>query len=309
MKNITVYRINGKPAVTEESLRRHAFQSIDGEHSALSSTGFVSYDDYLDNEFKAPVDVAHFTRFALRMDTRKVQPAVMRKHLQSALAAEQAATGKAFVSRNRKQEIREQVSLRLMAHTEPKPEYWPVVIDNTARLLFFGCTREKVRLLFEVLACELLGDNPDSLTHLTPLNLAPVVQDDATGFLTTLLTTGMIDVPVNGKPYLVAIRDKAIASDGYMLVDVTAINGGGGVEGVTKEMTVLKGRVVVEGDESLSMTVDSMLFISGLKLPKITPDKEDPDGEFLERLHLVELAVGALHAAFGTWCAKMKKAA
>jgi hypothetical protein len=309
MKNITAYRINGKPAVTEESLRRHAFQGIDSERTAAASTGFVSYDDYLDSDFKAPIDVAHFTRFALRMDTRKVQPAVMRKHLRIALDAEKAATGKQFISRDRKQEIREQVHLRLMAHTEPKPEYWPVVIDNTAGLLFFGCTQEKVRLLVEVLACELLGANPKALDRLTPMSLDQDGPEDASEFLTTLLARGIPGVPVNGKPYLVAIRDKALAFDQDLLISAATINGGEVGDAFRgRHVVVRKGRVVIEGDEFLSMTVDSMLSISGLKIPKITPDKEDPDGEFLERMHLTGLAVGALHKAFKLWCAKAKAA-
>lgn len=307
MKNITVYRLNGKPAVTEDALRRHAFQGIDDEHSALSSTGFVSYDDYLDSDFKAPIDVAHFTRFALRMDTRKVQPAVMRKHLRIALDAEKAATGKQFISRDRKHELREQVRLRLMAHTEPKPEYWPVVIDNTAGLLFFGCTREKVRLLFEVLACGLLGDNPKALARLTPMSLDQDGPEDASEFLATLLVRGIPDVAVNGNPYLVVIRDKALAFDQEMRISAATLNGGEVGDAFRgRHVVVSKGRVVIEGDESLSMTVDSMLSISGLKIPKITPDKEDPDGEFLERMHLAGLAVGVLHEAFLAWCESVK---
>lgn len=310
MKSLTIYRITRKPAVTEDDLRRCAFRPIDDEPGAMSSAGFVSYDDYLDNTFKAPVDVAHFTRFALRMDTRRVSPAIMRKHLKIAMDAEMAATGKAFIRRDHKREITEQVRLRLMARTEPKPEHWPVVIDNTTGLLFFGCTREKVRLLFEVLACELLGDNPKALARLTPMSLDQDGPEDASEFLATLLVRGIPDVAVAGNQYLVVIRDKALAFDQEMLISAATLNGGEvGDAFHGRHVVVRKGRVVIEGDESLSMTVDSMLFISGLKLPKITPDKEDPDGEFLERMYLAGLAVGALHEAFRVWCSRMKKAA
>lgn len=123
-------------------------------------------------------------------------------------------------------------------------------------------------------------------------------------------------VQVDIKKRLVRIRMEdaahvvALAFDQEMRISAATLNGGEVGDAFRgRHVVVSKGRVVIEGDESLSMTVDSMLSISGLKLPKITPDKEDPDGEFLERLRLVELAVGALHEAFGAWCARMKKAA
>ena len=301
MKSLTVYRINGKPSVTEGDLRKYAFQPIDNEPSAMSSSGFVSFDDYMDSEFKAPIHVAHFTRFALRMDTRRVSPAIMRKHMKVAMKAEMAATGKAVIRRERKKEITEQVRLRLMARTEPKPEHWPVVIDNTSGMVFFGCVRKAAKEMFATLAPNLMPGVV--IAELTPMELDPEGPEDASGFLAAILAKSM-DVSVDGRPYSVTIQDKALAFDHDMRISAATLNGGEVEEAFQgRTVAVQKGRVVIEGDaSSTTMDVNSEFAITGIKLPKIDASDDDPDGEFLERMFLIGVAVGALHAAFKTWC-------
>jgi hypothetical protein len=57
----------------------------------------------------------YFLCFAFRMDTRKIPPVVLRLHLDQALKEEKKRTDANFVSRERKKELKEQVSLRLSA--------------------------------------------------------------------------------------------------------------------------------------------------------------------------------------------------
>ena len=91
----TRYRIVGDvPTQTlreaPDRLKKYAFTDID--HSTEErSFGWVALEDYLDTEWRsAPPEKGHFLAFSLRLDTRRVSPAVLKKHLRLAIDAEKA---------------------------------------------------------------------------------------------------------------------------------------------------------------------------------------------------------------------------
>ncbi|MFW6235909.1 MAG: recombination-associated protein RdgC [Desulfovibrionales bacterium] len=135
-----------------ERLKKHAFQDID-ESAEERSFGWVSFEDMLDTQWKtAPPDKGEYLAFALRLDTRRVPPAVMKKHLQLALEQYKKSLGekgREHISREERKEIQEQVQLRLMARTLPIPAIFDVVWNVPAGRIYFGSTRDKVQEMFE----------------------------------------------------------------------------------------------------------------------------------------------------------------
>ncbi len=153
----TRYRIVGevKDQILREApdrLKKFAFNDID--HTADErSFGWVAFEDYLDSQWKgAPPEKGHYLVFSLRLDTRRVSPAVFKKHLRLALDQEKEHmkdSGKAFVSKDRKKEIAERVKLSLMSRALPIPAVFEAVWNTIDHVIWLCSTNGKVQQLFE----------------------------------------------------------------------------------------------------------------------------------------------------------------
>jgi hypothetical protein len=100
----------------------------------------------------APPEKGAYVTFALRLETRRIPPAVLKKHHALALREEKrrmAEQGKQFVSRERKKELKEQVQLRLMRHFLPIPALFDVIWATDSGLVYFASTQRKMLDLFE----------------------------------------------------------------------------------------------------------------------------------------------------------------
>ena len=138
------------PAIPEK-LRQFAFLDID-DIAEERAFGWTNFDDMLDTEWKlSPPEKADYLTFSLRLDTRRIPPAVLRKHTRIALREEEARIkelGKKFIPRDRKKEIGEQVKLRLMGRFLPIPAEFQVVWNTLTGRVYFASTQTKMIELF-----------------------------------------------------------------------------------------------------------------------------------------------------------------
>lgn len=150
-----------------DCLMKHAFRDID-EEADERSCGWVCFDDWLDPAFHAaPPEKAHYLAFSLRQDTRRVAPAVLKKHLTLALRAEKELLrerGKTYVTKDRKQEIKEQVAARLMSRALPIPAYFEVVWNLKENVVLLATTNSKIKLVFEEEFTKTFGLNLEPMT-------------------------------------------------------------------------------------------------------------------------------------------------
>ncbi len=135
-----------------DRLVKYAFQDID--HSADErSFGWVNLDHMLDTRWRrSPPEKGAYLAFTMRLETRRISPAVLKKHLLMAMEAELERAkegGKDFVGRERKKEVKEQVKLKLMARSLPVPALFEAVWSPKDNWLWFGSTNAKARTLFE----------------------------------------------------------------------------------------------------------------------------------------------------------------
>ena len=135
-----------------EKLKQFCMMDIDAT-AEERSFGWTNMDDMLDTNWtKSPPEKAEYFTFSLRLDTRRIPPAVLKKHLAIALEKEleiNKEQGKNFVSRDRKRELKEQVTLRLRARSFPIPAVFDVVWNYSDNRIFIDTTNAKVRALFE----------------------------------------------------------------------------------------------------------------------------------------------------------------
>jgi DNA recombination-dependent growth factor C len=161
-----------------DRLRRNAFRDIDGT-SDERSLGWVSFEDMLDTEWRGePPQKGAYIAFSLRLDTRRVPPAVLKKHTALAMKAEEARNreqGRKYISRERKKEIREQVALKLKARALPIPAECNVVWNTADNTVFFASVQSKMIEAFQEHFAK--SFNLD-LDRLTPCGLAAKILGD-----------------------------------------------------------------------------------------------------------------------------------
>ena len=135
-----------------ERLQKNAITDID-DLPEERSVGWTAFEDMLDTTFSgSPVEKGVYLAFSLRMDTRRVPPAVIKKYFALAMKKEEAANrdmGKKFVSRERKKELKEQVMLRLRSRFLPVPAEFQVIWNSSTGIVFFASTQSKMVETFQ----------------------------------------------------------------------------------------------------------------------------------------------------------------
>lgn len=175
--SFTRFKLTEKPpvelwAAIPAKLRQFAFRDIDNIPEERSF-GWVNFDDMLDAEWttSGPEKGAYLV-FSLRLDTRRVSPAVLRKHTLLALREEERQSkedGKNFVSRLRKKEIKEAVRAKIMARTLPIPAEFNVIWDTLQGIIILASTHGKV---IELFCNHFHGSFELGLEQITPYTLA-----------------------------------------------------------------------------------------------------------------------------------------
>ena len=161
-----------------EKLRQFAFRDID-DLPEMQAYGWVCFEDMLDTEWRtAPPQKGNYFTFSLRLDTRRIPPAIIKKQLSLALKAEKEkiqAQGKKFISRERKKDLKEQVLLRLRQRFLPVPAEFHVVWEPDRNEVWFASTQGKMIDLFMELFITSFGLH---LEQIEPYSLAEGLLDD-----------------------------------------------------------------------------------------------------------------------------------
>lgn len=152
--SFTLFQLTGLPDgildTFGDRLRQFAFMPID-DNAEVSGYGWTSMQNMEDFDFSAGFEINKYFYFAFRVDTRKIAPAVYKRHFQLALTKEEqelAKIGKKYITKDRKKEIKEQVRLKLLARTLPTPAVYDVVWDTASNIIYFACTNKKIIELF-----------------------------------------------------------------------------------------------------------------------------------------------------------------
>lgn len=134
-----------------QRLALHGFRSIDDTADELS-TGWVQVDDHRDGSFSAPSAFwrDHYLVFTLRRDQRRIPASILKAHVQEAMHAFlQANPGMHRVPKQRREELKENVRLSLMARTFAVPATYDAVWDTRSGLLTFTSLSAKTIEVFE----------------------------------------------------------------------------------------------------------------------------------------------------------------
>lgn len=302
---LTVYKISNHAAVTPAKLQQFAFQNID-DIPEQRAFGWTNIDDIFDTQWSVSVpEKGPFICFALRIDSRKVPAAVIKKHMDEALKSELdkvRSEGGEFISKARKKELKELHMSRLLSRVEPVPASVDVALDTSTGLLYVGTTSSGILETFEDLMASSFQ------VELTRLVLGGLEgKHDLDGQSVEQFLKSIYEQPLqieyNDKPYVATSAGHAtLCQDGGC--EVTVKNAPDTVPdaGLEAGMSIRKLKITLSSDElAWELTLGQDFAFSGLKTPHVEKPKDDgePDAALLEKLYLLEQAVGAMHTLFG----------
>lgn len=288
---LTVYTLESPSAVTFEKLKQYAFCSID-ELPEERGIGWTNIEDMFDTEWRlSPPELGSFMCFSMRIDTRKVPAAVLKKHLSEGLREEEAkaqAEGR-NVSRSRKKELKERLLFKLRSKAEPVPTAVDVAVDMSNGLVLVstisGGQLELIEAYFETTFDAKLNrweldtsQGQQALSAIYANRLEPSID----GFTWSLEEAGQAALihPESGAKVNVKEEPEAVSK---------ALDSG-------LELVCLKCRLVRQDDESLEWTfsLSASGAITGLKTPKVEKQGGDLEAALLEKLHLITQAVSVI---------------
>ncbi|HMA66884.1 MAG TPA: recombination-associated protein RdgC [Desulfosalsimonadaceae bacterium] len=171
-----------------EGLKNNMIREIDND-PAEKSVGWTSLDSPFQPDFDR-AELVFGTRliFCLRIDKKQIPAKVMNKHLNAAVARRLSQSNRSSLTRNEKQELRDEVARRLYLRIPATPGIFEVVWNYEQGVLWFFSTQkaanEELETVFSRsfklsiirmfpyteadLACGLSDEQKDRLYKLTP---------------------------------------------------------------------------------------------------------------------------------------------
>jgi len=150
------YHIEGKfeNAVMDEvrnGLIENAIPKIESEYDELSA-GWTPYESPYNPDFeKFSFIFGSYFLFSLRIDKKSIQNKLIQKHMAIAIDKKKQETGRDFLSKNEKTEIKE-IVLDVLMHKIPSiPSVYDVLWSYEDKNLFLFTTQKAANELFETI--------------------------------------------------------------------------------------------------------------------------------------------------------------
>lgn len=163
-----------------DKLKQFAFRDIDDNTFEVRSFGWVAFEHMLDTQWaSAPPEKGVYLAFPLRLDTRRISPAVLKKHLLVALEEEEKRIreqGKKYISHERRADLRETVKQHLMSKALPIPAIFDVVWATDTNIIYLASTRSA---LIDLFTTQFTKTFEQHLEPLTPYTVATMHLDSA----------------------------------------------------------------------------------------------------------------------------------
>ncbi|MFH1982791.1 MAG: recombination-associated protein RdgC [Pseudomonadota bacterium] len=196
--SITQYLVKGKltePLIERllEGLQHHSIQDIDGE-TLEKAVGWTPIDHPYDPDFSlSPFVIGEYIFFSLRLDKKTIPAKILKKAIHVAVARQLKVKEREFLSRNEKQDIRDQVINHLLIKIPANPNIYDVMWHYEKGELTFFSTLKAANEALETLFIKSFDLN---LIRLFPYTLAEWgggLNDHQKDLLTTLAPTRFVE--------------------------------------------------------------------------------------------------------------------
>ncbi len=195
--SVTRYKVNGRiqnPVIETitSGLKKNVIQDIDGE-DANTVVGWTDFDDPFQPKFESSsLIVGPYLIFSMRMDKKSIPAKVVQKNFSIESAKRLAKNLKAFLSRNEKKEIKDQVIRTLTLRIPATPNVYDAIWSHEQESVWLFTHQKTACEAFETLffksfnlsliryfpftmadlLCGLEAVQRDTLSRLTPTRFA-----------------------------------------------------------------------------------------------------------------------------------------
>ncbi|WP_051294910.1 recombination-associated protein RdgC [Maridesulfovibrio bastinii] len=284
-----------------DQLQRAKFETID--HEVIERTyGAVTIENYRDPWFGPEnTEFGEYFVFSIRIDERKIPGPALKRFVEDAIDNEMELAkkeGRNFISRGRKREVKEQVTLKLRAKAVPTPTVADVWWNMNTGLLFLTDRSKAIKEAFEDTFKRAFG----TVYELEELTLGINEKFDVFGhaFLTWIWNEGTIHIPYHDHDISVFIEDKVHAADSQEVLKAEQVKGRDADFNDIKRAVEEDGKMIVramlrfESEERFiaDIEVDSMLtpFLS-ISIDTVTHhDEEEFAGALVTQIGNIEEA-------------------
>ena len=154
--SICRYRVQGKidDALLEtvtENLKKNKFAEIDDEPSDLSVGWTTMENPYAPDFDSSTFLIGTYFVFSLRIDKKSVPSKIVKKHVSLETNKRLAESGKEFLSRNEKQQIKDQVTDVLTTKIPATPSIYDLIWNYEDETLLFFSTQKAANEELETL--------------------------------------------------------------------------------------------------------------------------------------------------------------
>ena len=145
----------------EQKLRANCFHPIEDTDGDVTRIGWTGLVDINDSEFTSQtIACGNFYYFGMRIDKRSVPAATLRNEISKRFVEELKRTGKDFISRERRTEIKDITRLRLLARMPAVPKVIQCVLDSERNAIYVGTTSKTELETFDNLFFVTFGGLP-----------------------------------------------------------------------------------------------------------------------------------------------------
>lgn len=154
--SITRYTVRGTLAdpvveTISKGLKKHTIVDID-EDPMDKAVGWTSLEDPFTPDFTTSSHmVGNYVVFSLRLDKKSIPPKVVKKHYLAWMARRLKETGRDHLSRNEKQEIKDQVVHALSLRIPATPNVYDLLWDHEGGRVWFFTTLKTANEALETL--------------------------------------------------------------------------------------------------------------------------------------------------------------
>lgn len=155
-QSICRYHIEGTidDPVTDQirtALVRHAMPTLENEYEELSA-GWTPFENPYQPDFeKYPFQFGTYFVFSLRIDKKSIPAKLIEKHMALETARKLESSGRDFISKNEKTEIKEQVMDLLLQKIPSIPSIYEILWHYEEKILYFFTTQKAANEIFETL--------------------------------------------------------------------------------------------------------------------------------------------------------------
>ncbi len=326
----------------EKQLKTFAFREISAG-TEEKSLGWTSLENVLDTHFgHAPYAYGDYLAFTLRIDRKAVPPALLKIKCLEA-ERRMSKGGRSKLGKQQREEIKDRLRLELLSQAHPSPSFFDVCWSPAKNWLFFGALSAKpahdfedlFKRCFQIPLHPFLPWDPEGLEASLSRKVKAIPKGPFTApqergepsddlrflgreFLTWLWfkseeRAGTVRVPNLGDLQMVFVRRLVLESgDGEYSESVvcqglhTDLKEGKAALRLGKKIKEARIQLTKDTEKwEFTLKADSFQFQS-MRLPEGTNemDQDDPVGQLLERIFLVETAVKVIDQVFSLFLSR-----